>query len=39
MNSAPDDFMVIEQKNSDFSFFAHNRSLTHSPLPCRCPAG
>lgn len=33
MNSAADDFMVIQQKNRDFSFFAHKRSLTHSPFP------
>lgn len=50
MDSAADDFMVIEKEYSDFSVFTHKRSLTHSfpvrpslalaaGIPCRCSGG
>ncbi|CAM5563319.1 hypothetical protein STANM309S_06595 [Streptomyces tanashiensis] len=29
MDAAPDDFMVVQQKYPDFSFFAHAVSLTY----------
>lgn len=50
MDATPDDLVIIEQKYRDFSIFAHDRSLTHSPLlrsslglirgiTCRCSGG
>ncbi len=50
MDAAPDDLVIIQQKYRDFSFFAHDRSLTYSPslrsslglirgITCRCSGG
>ncbi|GAA3067215.1 hypothetical protein GCM10017562_37120 [Streptomyces roseofulvus] len=39
MDAAPDDFMVIQQKYPDFSFFAHAASLTYWLFRCPGYAG
>ncbi len=32
MDSATDHFMVVEKKYGDFSFFAHETSVTYRPI-------
>ncbi|GHF94335.1 hypothetical protein GCM10017667_25530 [Streptomyces filamentosus] len=39
MDAAPDDFMVVQQKYPDFSFFAHAASLTYWLFRCPGCAG
>lgn len=34
MDATSDDFMVVQEEYGDFSFFAHECSLTHQLFPC-----
>jgi hypothetical protein len=38
MNSAPYYFMVVKEKNADFSIFGHGMSFAYELFPCPgCP--